>query len=180
MEHFSRVFKRYFDHYFVLNIAYSDLQIAAKTSGCKESSAQKVTYRFLDDYHGLCVDKRDIFEGEMRACESLLKYTQDVSERATLERKIAELRVILSLLRRDAAARAPAPGLATKKTAAKKASFVICQDCYWCASCFKQNSLPECPACTGHNMDILPIFEGEHYQLEFSKKRSVNLMFRTV
>jgi hypothetical protein len=56
---------------------------------------------------------------------------------------------------------------------------VICQDCFWSASCFRQDGLPECPACSGRNIDLLPIFEGEHYQLEFSKNRSVNLMFGT-
>lgn len=138
---------------------------------------QKVTYRFLGDYHGLCVDKRDIFECEMRACESLLQYTKDMSEKVTLEQEIAELRVILDRLRRDDVAQASVPNkLPAKKMAAKKANFVICQDCFWCASCL-QDGLPECPTCRGRNIDLLPIFDGEHYRLEISEKRSVNLMF---
>lgn len=136
---------------------------------------QKVTYRFLGDYHGLCVDKKDIFECEMRACESLLQYTKDMSERAILEQEIAQLRVILGRLRRDGAAQASVQAI-TKTMVAKKASFVICQDCFWCASCL-QDGLSECPTCNSRNMDLLPIFDGEHYRLEFSKKRSVNLMF---
>lgn len=138
---------------------------------------QKVTYQFLADFHGICVDKRDIFEGEIRACESLLQYTNDVSERAALEGEISELRAILNLLRRESPQASVPQIVPAKKMSARKANFVICQDCFWCASCFKQNNLPECPACSGRNIDLLPIFEGEHYQVEFSKKHSVNLMF---
>lgn len=160
-----------------MNTAYSDLQVAAKTTGRKDSNVQKVTYQFLADFHGICVDKRDIFECEIRACELLLQYTKDVSERAVLEGEITELRAILNLLRQEPPQASVPQDMPAKKSSPRKAHFVICQDCFWCASCFKQDNLPECPGCSGRNIDLLPIFEGEHYQVEISKKHSVNLMF---
>jgi hypothetical protein len=93
---------------------------------------------------------------------------------------MAELRVILERLGRDDVVRAIPNKVPAKKPAARKANFVICQDCFWCASCFKQDSLPACPACRSRNIDPLPIFEGEHYRLEISERRSVNLMFSKV
>jgi hypothetical protein len=36
--------------------------IVAKMCGCKKGNiTKKVTYSFVDSYHSLCLDKRDIF-----------------------------------------------------------------------------------------------------------------------
>ena len=37
----------------------SPVIILAKTCGCKEKN-MKVTYTFIDSYHSLCLDKKDI------------------------------------------------------------------------------------------------------------------------
>ena len=37
----------------------------------------KVTYTFIDSYHSLCLDKKDIISAEIEACDRLLKYTRD-------------------------------------------------------------------------------------------------------
>lgn len=160
-----------------LNIACFDLGVVAKTCVCKDSNRQKVTYLFPDEFHGLCVDKKDILEGELQACEFLLKCTKDISERSTLEKEIAGLRIILGLLAQDDTS--TATQIPAKKGNGKRANFVICQDCFWCMSCFKEGSLQLCPTCNSQNIDSLPIFQDEHYTLEFSARRSVNMVFRT-
>jgi hypothetical protein len=67
--------------------------IIAKTCGYRE-----VTYAFVDSYHGLCIDKKDIISAELKACQKLLKYaTNDVDKKA-IEKEIAELRMTLDLL----------------------------------------------------------------------------------
>jgi hypothetical protein len=58
-----------------MNISYAESPFAviAKTCGCKNT--RKVTYVFVDSYHSLCLDKKDIILAEIEASERLLKYT---------------------------------------------------------------------------------------------------------
>lgn len=82
-----------------MNIAYTetDYDMVAKTCGCKDRN-RKVTYSFIDSFHSLCRDKKDIILSEMQACERLLKYTRDENEKITVEKEVAELKLALDLL----------------------------------------------------------------------------------
>ena len=71
--------------------------ILAKTCGCKEKNV-KVTYLFIDSYHNLCLDKKDIITAEIVACDRLSKYTRDEVDRKAIEREIAELKMSLDLI----------------------------------------------------------------------------------
>jgi hypothetical protein len=66
------------------------LKIVAKICGCKEKE-RKVTYAFIDESHGGCIDKKVIISAELKACELLLKYTADKAEEETIKKEIAEL-----------------------------------------------------------------------------------------
>jgi hypothetical protein len=79
----------------VINSEVSQL-IVAKTCGCR-NSGRKVTYNFVDTYHALCLDKKDIIIAQLGACELLLKYGSD-EDRNAVEREISELRMALDLL----------------------------------------------------------------------------------
>lgn len=82
-----------------MNIVYPQQNpVIAKTCGCREKSTQKITYALLDEPHSLCMDKKDILEAQVNACQRLLKYTKDVSERSAVEKEIAELKMTLDLL----------------------------------------------------------------------------------
>ena len=86
-----------------MNIAESEQQanIIAKTCGCKERGTKKITYSFIDAYHSLCLDKKDIISSELEACESLLKRTtdeSDPSDRQAIESEITELKMALDLM----------------------------------------------------------------------------------
>jgi hypothetical protein len=79
--------------------------IIAKMCACeKEGSTRKVTYSFVDSYHSLCLDKRDIIFEELNACERLLKYSTDYNidddgiEKKAIEFEIAYLKMILDLM----------------------------------------------------------------------------------
>jgi hypothetical protein len=51
-----------------MNIAnMEEPMIVAKTCGCKKKS-KKVIYSFIDNSHGLCIDKKDIMSAELGAC----------------------------------------------------------------------------------------------------------------
>ncbi|MGA9940834.1 MAG: hypothetical protein WBP88_02435 [Nitrososphaeraceae archaeon] len=72
-------------------------KIVAKTCGCKDKT-RKVTYSFVDSYHSLCRDKKDILISEIQACERLLKYTREENDKIILENEIAELKLAIDLL----------------------------------------------------------------------------------
>jgi hypothetical protein len=82
-----------------VNIAQTeaDYDMVAKTCGCKDTK-RKVTYSFIDSYHSLCSDKKDIILSEIQACERLLKYTRDENDKITVEKEVAELKLTLDLL----------------------------------------------------------------------------------
>jgi hypothetical protein len=81
-----------------MNIAETEVRsmIIAKTCGCKDS--RKVAYTFTDQYHSLCLDKRDVIMAEMDACERLLKYAQDETDRCVVEKEITKLKMALDLM----------------------------------------------------------------------------------
>lgn len=80
----------------IANIEES-FKIVAKTCGCKEKQ-KKVTYSFIDETHGLCIDKKDIISSELEACERLLKYTTEKADEETIKKEIAELKMALDLM----------------------------------------------------------------------------------
>lgn len=71
-------------------------EITAKTCVCKQS--RKVTYCFVNSYHVLSQDKKDVILSEIRACERLKKYVRDELDARTIETEIADLHMILDLL----------------------------------------------------------------------------------
>lgn len=84
-----------------MNIAYSEMpfEISAKTCACQESNRKKkITYQMLDNYHSLCLDKKEILLGEIQACERLLKYASDETEKKIIEKEITDLKLMLDLL----------------------------------------------------------------------------------
>jgi hypothetical protein len=58
----------------------------------------KVTYTFIDSYHSLCLDKKDIISAEIEACNRLSKYTRDERDREVIKKEIAELKMSLDLI----------------------------------------------------------------------------------
>ena len=72
-------------------------EIIAKTCGDKTKD-RKVTYSFLDTYHSLSKDKKDIIISEIEACERLRNYTRDESDKKVIETEISELKMALDLM----------------------------------------------------------------------------------
>jgi hypothetical protein len=68
-------------------------------------------------------------------------------------------------------------------------NFVICQSCFWCASCFPSQVLgtiaaaedstspPKCPSCIEGNIESIPIAENENYRFDYNTKRGVVMEF---
>ena len=53
------------------------------------------SYSFINESHGLCINKKDILFAELEACERLLKYTLDKAEEETVKKEITELKTTL-------------------------------------------------------------------------------------
>lgn len=70
--------------------------IVAKTCGC-QTSGKRVTYAFVPEFHDLCVDKKDIIEAEIGACQKLIKYVNN-EEHAVVEKEIQELKMALDFM----------------------------------------------------------------------------------
>jgi hypothetical protein len=71
--------------------------IIAKTCG-DNLKPRKIAYAFVDSYHSLCLDKKEIILAEIEACERLSKYTRDKIDSKAIEAEIAELKLTLDLL----------------------------------------------------------------------------------
>jgi hypothetical protein len=71
--------------------------VMAKTCGCK-SNRRKVTYSFLSESHSLCIDRKDLINAQLEACNKLIKYASDEDDRSAVEKEINELRMTLDLM----------------------------------------------------------------------------------
>jgi hypothetical protein len=82
-----------------MNISETEVpvRILAKTCGCGKKGQKRVTYQFIDSYHSLCIDKKDIMYAELEACERLLKYATD-TDKKIVQSEIRELKMALDLL----------------------------------------------------------------------------------
>jgi hypothetical protein len=93
-----------------MNIAETEapLKVIAKTCKCKErehsnndnNKKRNVMYSFVDSFHSLCLDKKDIILSELEACERLLKYSNiaDKIDEETIKIEITELKMALDLM----------------------------------------------------------------------------------
>jgi hypothetical protein len=83
----------------IMNIAYTEspTYVEAKTCGCREKGI-KIAYSFVDTYHSLCLDKKDIIMAQIDACERLLNNTTDKISDSAITKEIAELKMALDLL----------------------------------------------------------------------------------
>ena len=48
--------------------------------------------------------------------------------------------------------------------------FLICDSCYWCASCIRLNGLLRCPSCDVRKVERIPIADGEIHRFNYDRK----------
>jgi len=99
------------------------------------------------------------------------------------------LNVILKLKAEEVSAVSDSPAytLGSKTRIFDEISFVICQSCFWCASCLSSKilstiaetdgSFTKCPSCTEGNIESTPIAENENYRFDYNAKRGVMMEF---
>ena len=69
--------------------------IEARTCGDRD---RKVAYKFMDAFHSICIDKKDILLAEIFACETLLRACREEEDRRAVEKEIQELKMALDLM----------------------------------------------------------------------------------
>jgi hypothetical protein len=57
-----------------------------------------VIYSFIESFHNLSKDKKDIIISEIQACERLRKYARDELDKKVIEAEISDLKMALDLL----------------------------------------------------------------------------------
>jgi hypothetical protein len=68
-------------------------RLVAKTCSCGAKDKNKMTYEFIDSYHSLCFDKKDIIYTEIEASACLHE-----GDKKTIESEITELKMAVDLL----------------------------------------------------------------------------------
>jgi hypothetical protein len=49
--------------------------------------------------------------------------------------------------------------------------FLICDSCFWCASCIRLDALDvKCPSCNGNKVEWMPINDGEIHKVYYYRK----------
>lgn len=71
--------------------------VMAKTCGCK-SNKRKVTYSFLSESHALCIDRKDLINAQLEACNRLVKYATDDDDMRAVAKEINELKMTLDFM----------------------------------------------------------------------------------
>ena len=115
---------------------------------------------------------------------------QLVHHTATLQNNYT-LNVILKLRAEEVSADADSQAytLGPKTRISDEITFVMCQSCFWCASCLSSkivstiaetdgsSSLTKCPYCIEGNMESIPIAENENYRFDYYTRRGLTIEF---
>ncbi|WP_148701612.1 hypothetical protein [Candidatus Nitrososphaera evergladensis] len=65
-----------------------------------------------------------------------------------------------------------------ERIAARQAQFLICNECFWCASCLDPEfATGNCPSCNAAAVEDMPISANERYTFDYSVDRGVILEF---
>ncbi|MDQ6864958.1 MAG: hypothetical protein M3044_14180 [Thermoproteota archaeon] len=66
------------------------------------------------------------------------------------------------------------------KRIADKIDFLICNSCFWCASCLTLDvefAIDKCPYCEGSSIEYIPIAANETYSVEYNPASGITLEF---
>jgi hypothetical protein len=82
-----------------MNIVISEVSSNIMAKICSHNNRnRKVTYTFVDAYHNICIDKKDILSSQLEACKRLLEYSKDEADKKAIKKEISELKMTLDLM----------------------------------------------------------------------------------
>ncbi len=70
-----------------------------------------------------------------------------------------------------------APTIASRITV-ERANFVICNECFWCASSLgAESTIERCPSCYKNAIEVMPVFHNERYAFDYNTSTGIILDF---
>lgn len=82
-----------------MNITQIETPIEVEAKTCPYKNNKRViSYQFIESYHSLCIDRREIILAQIQACERLLKHTKNKDDSSLVKREISDLKLALDLI----------------------------------------------------------------------------------
>jgi hypothetical protein len=63
------------------------------------------------------------------------------------------------------------------KRSGESAYFIICNECFWCASLLVFEPVSACPSCSKSMIEVMPLASNERYAFDYSASTGVMLEF---
>jgi hypothetical protein len=56
-------------------------------------------------------------------------------------------------------------------------SFIICNDCFWCATVIQDAAVESCPNCATNTLEAIPLAADEKFTISHSERRGLTIEF---
>lgn len=75
--------------------------VEAKTTGCNDRKNRNVSYHFIESAHALCLDKKELIQAQVNACQRLLKLPyEEENDKDLIENEITKLSKVLDIIQK--------------------------------------------------------------------------------
>ena len=72
----------------------------AKTTDCNNRKNRNITYHFMESAHPTCLDKEELLQAQLKACQRLLRLPyEEENDKDIIENEIIELSQVLNVMR---------------------------------------------------------------------------------
>ena len=72
----------------------------AKTTDCNNRKNRNITYHFMESAHPTCLDKEELLQAQLKACQRLLRLPyEEEYDKDIIENEIIELSQVLNVMR---------------------------------------------------------------------------------
>ena len=74
--------------------------VEAKTTDCNNRKNRNITYHFMESAHPTCLDKEELLQAQLKACQRLLRLPyEEENDKDIIENEIIELSQVLNGMR---------------------------------------------------------------------------------
>jgi len=74
--------------------------VEAKTTDCNNIKNRNITYHFMESAHPTCLDKEELLQAQLKACQRLLRLPyEEEYDKDIIENEIIELSQVLNVMR---------------------------------------------------------------------------------
>jgi hypothetical protein len=74
--------------------------VEAKTTDCNNRKNRNITYHFMESAHPTCLDKEELLQAQLKACQRLLRLPyEEENDKDIIENEIIELSQVLNVMR---------------------------------------------------------------------------------